>query len=155
MKLLELRKQNGLTQKEAASLIGIPLRTYVRYENNPNYLNTYKYQKIFNDLQDKTKIDENTGIISLDKIKELLLPILEKHEIKYCYLFGSYAKGAARENSDIDLLVDTTITGLAFFRLVEEIRTSLKKKIDLVRLCDLEIGNPLILEILKEGIRLL
>ena len=155
MTLVELRKQNNLTQKEAALLIGIPYRTYIRYENNPDYADTYKYRKIFDDLSSKTKVDENTGILTIDEIKSLLMPILEKNNIHFCYLFGSYAKGTARENSDIDLLVDTDITGLAFFRLVEEIRTTLNKKIDLVRLCDLEANNPLNYEILKEGVKLL
>ena len=70
-------------------------------------------------------------------------------------MFGSYSRGEARENSDIDLLIDTDITGLQFFELVEEIRTSLHKKIDLLRLKDLSSDNPIILKILKEGIRII
>ena len=155
MTITEVRKQSGLTQKEASILVGIPYRTYIRYEENPSYIGTYKYQKVLEDLQKAVRIDEEKGLLSIDKIKELLIPILEKHNISFCYLFGSYAKGTARENSDIDLLVDTDITGLKFFELVEEIRTALHKKIDLLRLTDLKSDNPIVLEILKEGIRLL
>ena len=32
MNLKEIRRQNGLTQKDAANLVGIPYRTYIRYE---------------------------------------------------------------------------------------------------------------------------
>ncbi len=155
MKLVDIRKEHGLTQKQAAELVGIPYRTYVRYENDPSYVGTYKYQKIVEDLINKLRIDEEHGILSLDKIKKLLIPILDKHNIKYCYLFGSYARGEARDNSDIDLLVDTDITGMSFFALVEEIRDTLHKKIDLLRLIDLTSNNPIILEILKEGIRII
>lgn len=154
MELKELRKKNGLTQKETSLLIGIPYRTYLRYENNNEYKGTYKYKKIFDDLSLRTKIDENTGILSIQKIKDGLLPVLEKHNINYCYLFGSYARGEAKPTSDIDLLVDTKITGLEFLELVEEIRKTLSKRIDLLRLCDLSTDNPIVMEILKEGIRI-
>lgn len=155
MNLKELRKKHGLTQKEAASLIGVPYRTYIRYEENESYVKTYKYKKMMEDLIDILKVDEEHGILTVDKIKKVLIPILKKHEIKYCYLFGSYARGDAQERSDIDLLIDTEITGLSFFKLVEEIREALCKKVDLLRLKDLEEGNPIILAILKEGIRIL
>lgn len=155
MRLIDVRKEYGLTQKQVALLIGIPYRTYVRYEESASYEGTYKYQKIIEDLINKMKIDEEHGILSLDKIKKLLIPVLNKHDIKYCYLFGSYARGEARENSDIDLLVDTDITGMKFFELIEEIRVVLHKKIDLLRLKDLSSDNPISLEILKEGIRII
>ena len=155
MNLVEIRKQNGLTQKEAATLIGIPYRTYIRYEENEAYASSYKYKMIVDNLTDKLKVDEEHGILSLGRIKSELVPLLLKHNIKYCYLFGSYSRGEARENSDIDLLIDTDITGLQFFELVEEIRTSLHKKIDLLRLKDLSSDNPIILKILKEGIRII
>ena len=71
-----------------------------------------------------------------------------------CYLFGSYAKGYATEKSDVDLLVDTDITGLDFFGLVEEFRESLHKKVDLLRLEDIRDNKEILLEILKDGIKL-
>ena len=155
MNLVEIRKQNGLTQKEAATLIGIPYRTYIRYEENEAYSSSYKYRMIMDDLTNKLRIDEEHGILSMERIKEALIPILHKNNISYCYLFGSYSRGEARENSDVDLLIDTDITGLQFFDLVEEIRTALHKKIDLLRLSDLSSDNPIILKILKEGIRII
>lgn len=155
MNLVEIRKQNGLTQKEAATLIGIPYRTYIRYEENEGYSSSYKYRMIVDDLTNKLRVDEEHGILSLERIKSKLLPIFRKYNINYCYLFGSYSRGEARENSDVDLLIDTDITGLQFFELVEEIRTALHKKIDLLRLKDLSSDNPINLEILKEGIRII
>ena len=155
MSLAKLRKKSKLTQKEAAELIGVPYRTYVRYEEEPSYRDSYKYKMFVSELENKVRIDEEHGILSLEAIKQGLIPILKKHKISYCYLFGSYAYGKPRENSDIDLLIDTKITGLEFFNLVEEIRTSLHKKVDLLRLADLKSDNPIVLEILKTGIRLI
>ena len=155
MDLLELRKQHGLTQKEVAQMIGIPYRTYIRYEKNPSYFGSYKYRFIYSSLESKLAIDEEHGLLSFDSIKKTLIPILKSNNVNCCYLFGSYAKGNARENSDIDLLIDTDLTGLKFFRLVEELRTALHKKIDLLRLKDIESNNPIALEILRDGIKLL
>ena len=155
MNLTEFRKQNNITQKEVALLVGIPYRTYIRYEENPAYENTYKYRMIFSSLEESLRIDEEHGLLSVEKIKEITVPIFEKHNINYCYLFGSYAKGSATEKSDVDLLIETDLTGLKFYGLVEELRVALHKKIDLLRLKDIKSDNPIALEILKEGIKIL
>ena len=155
MTLKELRKKKKLSQKAASELIGIPYRTYCRYEEESKYVDSYKYKKIYQDLFNATKVDEEHGILSLEDIKELLIPLLNKSNINYCYLFGSYARGMAKETSDVDLLVDTDINGIDFFMLVERIRTTLGKKVDLLRLSDIQDRNPIALEILKEGIRII
>ena len=154
MRLKEVRKSYGLTQKEAALLVGVPLRTYVRYEDEENYSDLYKYNKILEDLINKKKIDEDHGVLTIDQIKKAVVPVLDKHNITYCFLFGSYSRNEARENSDVDLLIRTELTGLEFLNIVEEFRAALHKKVDLLRLCDIASNNPISLEILKEGIRI-
>ena len=44
-----------------------------------------------------------TDILTIKKVVE---PIARSYGVKKIYLFGSYAKGKANENSDIDLLVE-------------------------------------------------
>ena len=44
-------------------------------------------------------------IFTLDNIKALVKPFAEKYHVKEIYLFGSYARGEADENSDLDFLV--------------------------------------------------
>ena len=51
-------------------------------------------------------------IYTLEQLKELIAPIAEKYQLSAVYLFGSYARGTAKETSDVDLLVDTTGTSL-------------------------------------------
>ena len=49
------------------------------------------------------KSDINPSILTLKQIKERIKPIIEKYNIKEVYLFGSYARGEANRNSDVDI----------------------------------------------------
>ena len=155
MNLKELRKSFGITQIEASKSVGIPLRTYIRYEASTDNTNI-KYQKIMDLLVEKYQITETNGIYSLEKLKVIILSVLEqfKEDISFCYLFGSYAKGYAKEDSDVDLCIDTTLTGLKFVGLVEKLHQALNKNVDVIRFYDLKDNLELINEIMKDGIKL-
>ena len=99
-------------------------------------------------------IDETHGILTIEQIKKVCEPIFIKYKVQYCYLFGSYAKGKAKETSDVDLLVYTDATGLKFYELIEVLRENLKKKIDLLNQDQIKDNNNLINEILKDGIKI-
>ena len=154
MTLRELRKSNNITIEEAAKITGLPTRTYIRYENDEARANTIKYDYAFSRLKSHFEITENKGILTTERIKEVLTPILENNNIEFCILFGSYAKGKATERSDVDLLIESKSDGIAFFNLIEDMREALHKKVDLVRLSDLESNSPLLPEILKDGVKI-
>ena len=69
-------------------------------------------------------------------------------------LDGSYAKGKATEQSDVDLLISTKETGLRFYEIAERLRESLHKKVDLLDVKQLVNNETLIDEMLKEGIKI-
>lgn len=97
--------------------------------------------------------DESKRVLSVDEIKGGCEKVFSQYEVSYCYLFGSYAKGKAGENSDIDLLIATRVTGLKFFAMVEELRQTLGKKIDALDNNQLRSNQDLVNEILKDGIK--
>ena len=154
MIIKDLRKKAGYTQAQAAEFVGMPLRTYVRYEADELCCSDIKREYIVNKLTDLTEITETKGILKLNDIKSYLKEFCEKYRINYCCVFGSYAKGTPTEKSDVDILVDTDITGLKFYGLVEEIRTDLCKKVDLLRVEDVMKNKDLLTDILKEGIKI-
>ncbi|MDR1082211.1 MAG: nucleotidyltransferase domain-containing protein [Deltaproteobacteria bacterium] len=43
---------------------------------------------------------------TIEDIKRILEPIAQQHGVEHVWLFGSYARGEARPDSDIDLLID-------------------------------------------------
>ena len=50
--------------------------------------------------------DANPCVLTIKQIKERILPVLAKHNIREVYLFGSYARGEANRNSDVDIYCD-------------------------------------------------
>lgn len=71
-------------------------------------------------------------IYSIADIKEKLQPVFQKYNIKKAVLFGSYAKGCAQGNSDIDIMVDSNLRGLAFFGLLEDTVNIIGENVDLL-----------------------
>lgn len=80
--------------------------------------------------------------------------MFSKYKVQYCYLFGSYAKGKAKEKSDLNLLVNTDVTGIQFYELIEALRENLKKKVDLLNQDQIKGNKDLVNEILNDGIKI-
>ena len=154
MTLKELRKEKGLTQAACAKVVGVPVRTYVRYETDEGRTGTLKYRYMLETLQKYGVIDEEHGLLTAEKIRQICTPLFEKYGVKYAYLFGSYAKGKATERSDVDLLISMPLNGLRFYELVEVLRESLKKKVDLLDETQLDNNSVLVKEILRDGIKI-
>ena len=154
MKLKEIRTSKNLTQSEAANILSVSVRSYKDYENVVEKANTPKYHYLCDILAKYNTLDEEHGLLKLEFIKEKVKIIFDKYNVNFCYLFGSYAKGYANPKSDVDLLIDAEITGLDFYGLVEELREELHKKIDLLKLNQLEKNLQLTREILKDGIKI-
>ncbi|MCD8295898.1 MAG: helix-turn-helix domain-containing protein [Clostridia bacterium] len=157
MTLKELRMEKGLSQAAAAGYIGIPLRTYQRYENNEACAGTIKYEYMTDKLGKYGCVDEEHGILTLDFIKKTCVEICGSRPdfgIKYLYLFGSYAKGYASDRSDVDLLAYTPIKTITYFEIIETFREALHKKVELLNQDHLKNNLPLTNEILLDGIRI-
>ena len=94
------------------------------------------------------------SIYTIEEIAERVRPIAERYDLGKVYLFGSYARGEATEDSDIDLLVDAEkITGLfALGGLYSDLEEAFDKKIDMVTFGQIEQsrGNPLYKSFIEE-----
>ena len=70
---------------------------------------------------------------TLNQIKPKIIQILKKNNVKKAGIFGSYAKGEQRKNSDIDILIEPPKgIGFGFAGIEIELETKLGKKVDLV-----------------------
>ena len=100
----------------------------------------------------KANIEAN---LNLEEIRNKELPILKQMGVIRSSLFGSYARGENKEDSDVDILVDLP-RGKSLFDLVElqmKLEEALGKKIDVVTYRSL---HPLLRDrILAEQIKIL
>lgn len=157
MVLKEVRNKFNLSQLEAANVVGVPLRTYSRYESDDNYGNELKRQRMIELILKACEITEDKGILTIKQIQEILTTLFDsayKGKVEYCYLFGSYAKGYAKDNSDVDLFICSSLKGLDLVGLIEACRRALNKKVDLIRPEEINNNIPLLNEIMKDGIKI-
>ena len=89
------------------------------------------------------------GTLSYPELEATIRLLLKKYHAEYALLFGSYARGEATPNSDIDLVV---VGGPGFrardiFALGEELRQLTRKDADVFELRELNTGT-------REGVRI-
>ena len=81
-------------------------------------------------------------IYTLDEIARRIRPVAERYRLRAVYVFGSYARGEAGEDSDVDLLVDTDGANLktlfALGGLYSDLEDALEKELSLVTVESLE-----------------
>ena len=73
-------------------------------------------------------------------IKKTITPIARSYGVKRIYLFGSYAKGNANENSDIDLLIEKgkPMSLLKLSGLRQNVQEALDLSVDVVTTTGIE-----------------
>jgi predicted nucleotidyltransferase len=71
---------------------------------------------------------------SIEQLKDIISPIARQHGVKKVYLFGSYARGEADKDSDVDLKIEKgklrSLFQLSGFRL--DVEDALHLPVDLV-----------------------
>ena len=82
--------------------------------------------------------EKNDSKINVDEIKKKITPILKKYKVTRAGVFGSYARGEQKQNSDVDILIEIGDWAdlVELIRLKKLIEKKINKKIDLV-----EYGN--------------
>lgn len=93
-------------------------------------------------------------VYTVDQLRKLLVPVFRNHDIRKAVLFGSYGKGKADGQSDVDLLVESDLKGLKFVGLIEDVRTAVDKEVDILDVSHVEKGSRIDREIEKTGVLL-
>ena len=79
-------------------------------------------------------IEKDVSTLTIKQIKDIVKPILNKYGISEIYLFGSYARGEANKDSDVDIYCEkgnlNTLFKIGY--VFEELKTALNKEVDLV-----------------------
>jgi hypothetical protein len=93
-------------------------------------------------------------IYSINELQSILSPVFTEHGVKRAVLFGSYAKGHPTDRSDVDLMVDSGLRGLAFFGLLESVSAALDTPVDLIDVSQIEKGSLVEHEIAQSGVNI-
>lgn len=94
--------------------------------------------------------------LSRTEVEMSIKTLLFKYNAEYAILFGSYARGDATEESDIDVIV---IGGANFrakdiFAFGEELRQLTQKSVDAFEIREVDQNTEFYHNILKEGVRI-
>lgn len=74
------------------------------------------------------------SILSLDALRYLVRPIAKRNRLQSVFVFGSYARGEATSESDVDLMIEggDIQTADDFFSISKQLSDVLGKEVDLV-----------------------
>ena len=97
----------------------------------------------------------NDKVFTITDIKALVKPIAEKYNVDEIYLFGSYARDEADQNSDLDFLVfgGQNFKLTMIFSLAEELRAILNKNVDVFEINEINQDSEFYKTIMKERLR--
>ena len=91
-------------------------------------------------------------VFTIENIIALVKPLAEKYQVQQIYLFGSYARGEADSDSDLDFLVygGENFKLTRIFSLAEELREVLNKKVDVFEIHEINTDSDFYNTIMKE-----
>ena len=86
-------------------------------------------------------------VFSIEELRQRIAPIAKRYELQAVYLFGSYARNEATDDSDVDILIDRTgskIKGMFDMGgLYSDLCGEIGKEIDLITTHTLEQQSTL------------
>ncbi len=156
-KIKVVRENLELTQEQVSLLTGVPVKTLRNWEQEVRKPSEWTIDLVMDRLL-RVKMEEYStginsyGILSYLTIKENVCDIAKNYDIEKVYLFGSYVKGKAKEDSDVDLYMESNLYGLDYFGFAETLREKLHKKIGLLSNKTVKQESAIEQEVMKTGV---
>ena len=102
------------------------------------------------------ELTKENNTLMLDEIKVLVSSLVKKYNAEYAIHFGSYARGEATRESDIDIIIvgGTNFSALDVLAFGEELRELTNKKVDAFELREVEQNTEFYQNILREGVKI-
>jgi len=87
----------------------------------------------YKEVEADKKILYNKINNTLKRVIPKIIRVLKKYKVEKAGVFGSYAHGKERKNSDIDIIIKAPKNmGIEFVRLNYDLEDALNKKVDLI-----------------------
>jgi len=128
---------SGMSMYSLSKQTGLPYTTINRLVNEKlsiNNCNAGAVFKIASALGVQMEVlMKGECVYTLDEIAERIAPVAKKYNIPKVYIFGSYARGEANPDSDVDLMIEVgNLRGLEVISALEEFKNALNKPVDLI-----------------------
>ena len=96
------------------------------------------------------------SVLSINEIRNIIKTLLQKYRAEYALLFGSYARGEATPDSDIDIIIvgGENFTPRNIFALAEDLREMSGRDADVFELREINHGSPFYESVMKEGVKI-
>ena len=95
-------------------------------------------------------------MLPIATIEQAIRLLLARYNGEYALLIGSYARGNATEESDIDVVVfgGSQFKKTNIFAFAEDLREMTGKNVDAFEICEVDSGTPFYEAIMREGRRI-
>lgn len=89
-------------------------------------------------------------------IEQIIKELLKVYNAEYAILFGSYARGDATPDSDIDVIVfgGKNFRKTDIFAFAEDLRVRTGKNADVFEICEVDKGTSFYETVIKEGLKI-
>ena len=129
--------KSGMTMYSLAKQTDVPYTTINRLVNERLSINNCNAGAVFKiaaalgvRMED---LMNNEQVYTLEEIARLIAPVAKKYNIPKVYIFGSYARGEATADSDVDLMIEVgDLHGLEVIGALEDFKNVLKKPVDMI-----------------------
>ena len=95
-------------------------------------------------------------MLTLIELESYIRLLVERYHAEYALLFGSYARGEASPNSDVDVVVvgGSGFKKMNIFAFAEDLREMTGKAVDAFEISEINVGTPLYNAVMSEGKRI-
>lgn len=96
------------------------------------------------------------NVMTMHELESVIRVLLHKYHAEYALLFGSYARGDATADSDIDVVVfgGKDFRPADIFAFGEELRQLTGKDVDAFEIREVNVGTPFYNAVMEEGVRI-
>ena len=128
---------SGMSMYSLSKQTGLPYTTINRLVNEKLSINNCNAGAVFKIASvlgvQMEVLMKGECVYTLDEIAERITPVAKKYNIPKVYIFGSYARGEANPDSDVDLMIEVgNLRGLEVIGALEEFKNALNKPVDLI-----------------------
>lgn len=94
-------------------------------------------------------------VYTLEQLRDMIVPLVKRYDLRKASVFGSYARGEADADSDIDVLLEggDSFRLINVFAVAEDLHEMSGKRVDVYELRELDEG-PFRDTVLREAVAL-